>query len=394
MRIERVYLGTWSQRTNLHLQEIYRFLKYGQGVDKLDEARVRSLRAVIDPAETSFHNASINTIRAACGPFTVSVTEDGVVLMSSEEKDLAKARSALVTFHDGAIEPAMGYLFSRGAPMPKEIADIERGGDFLTVVRGADDADSRAVFDAFGDRYHSHASSEGVRVMTGHRMEIIDIGDMELSEEEIEGFVRDLVFFKEFERQMYAYVRLHRGIWDELTSIREARSLKYADFPTVRADIMRFEMTLGVVRARLAQMDDILSERRAGELQGVTRILSSLGMLDFDSLHASRKYVSHLWEMTDDFADDTLGLLETLYQENTQRELNALKFITLMTALTSFFGMNIAFPWEARWAEGRISSFEVVLLITLLAVAVYFLLRASILNRNFVIKEEGLKKKI
>ncbi|HTK05040.1 MAG TPA: hypothetical protein VL500_05625 [Candidatus Eisenbacteria bacterium] len=388
MRIERVYLGTWSQRTNLHLQEIYRFLKYGKGVDKLDEARVKALRDAIGPGETTFHNAAINSLRAACGAFTVSITEDGVVLMSTEETDLAKARASLMKFHEGALEPALGYLFSRGAPLPKEIASIEKHGDFLTVVRGADDIDVRETFEAFGDRYHSHASSEGMRVMTGHRIEIVDVGDIELSEEETEGFVRDLVFFKEFERQMYAYIRLHRGIWDKLSEIRDARSLRYADFPAVRTDILSFEMTLGVVRARIAQMDDILGERRAGEPKGVTRILSSLGMLDFSSLHASRRYVSHLWEMTDDYADGTLKLLETLYQENTQRELNALKFITLITALTSFFGMNIAFPWEERWASARTSSFEVIVLIAVASFAVYFLLRALILNRNFVLAQE------
>ncbi|HTM68906.1 MAG TPA: hypothetical protein VL426_06440 [Candidatus Binatia bacterium] len=386
MKIERVYLGTWSQRTNLHLQEVYRFLKYAKGVDNLDETRVKALREAVRPSDVQFRNASINSLRAACGPFTVSVTEDGVVLMSSEETDLARAREALVQFHEKAYEPAMHYLFSRGAPMPKEIAAIEKDGDFLTVVRDAGDADVREVFEAFGDRYHSHASTEGIRVFTGHRIEIVDIGRMELTEEETEGFVRDLVFFKEFERQMYAYVRLHRVIWDELSSIRDARSLRYADFPSVRADIMRFEMTLGVVRARIAQMDDILGERRSGEPKGVTQILASLGMLDFGSLHASRRYVSHLWDMTDDYADDTLSLLETLYQENTQRELNALKFITLITAVTSFFGMNIAFPWEERWATNAGSSYQVVIIVTAIAFAVFYLLRALILNRRFELR--------
>lgn len=387
MRIEKVYLGTWSQRTNLHLQEVYRFLKYAKGADDLDEDRVKELRNALAPSEVTFRNASINSIRAACGPFTVSVTEDGVVLMSSNETDLTAARAALVKFHEEALDPAFRYLFSRGAPMPREIADIEKAGDFITIVRDADDADVRETFETFGDRFHSHTSSEGIRVMTGHRIEIIDVGKLDLAEEEVEGFVRDLSFFKDFDRQLYAYVRLHRRIWDKLSAIREARSLKYADFPSVRADIMGYEMTLGVVRARLAQMDDILSERRAGEPKGVTRILASLGMLDFGSLHASRRYVSHLWEMTDDYADGTLKLLETLYQENTQRELNALKFITLLTAITSFFGMNIAFPWEERWENLSHVSYQIVIVVAAISFAIYYVLRMMILNRNFVLKE-------
>lgn len=387
MRVEHVYLGTWTQRTNLHLSEVYQFLKYGKGSEGLPAAKTAAARKALGAGEVVFQDLAINVVRTRCGDFDLSFTEDGVVLVASSGGDLKAASAALERFQETALRPAMRHLFSRGAPMPREVVDVDRSGDLVVVVRGASEDDVRAAFAAFDDRYHTHSSSQGIRVLTGHKLELIDLGDTPLDADDTETFVRDLVFFHEFERQLYAYVLLHRRIWDRITAIREARTLKYADFPGVRADILGFEKMLVIIKARLAQMEDMLGARRDGVDKTVGRVLAGLGMLDFASLHASRSYVSHLWDMTDEYAGGTLKLLETLYQENTQRELNALKFITLITALTSFFGMNIAFPWEAEWTRGATSSVGVLALIVVVAFSVYHLLRALILNRHFVLKE-------
>jgi Mg2+ and Co2+ transporter CorA len=107
----------------------------------------------------------------------------------------------------------------------------------------------------------------------------------------------------------------------------------------------------------------------------------------FEFLAASRDYVSDLWQMTIEYVEGTLKLLESLYSENTQRELNTLKYITLVGVLTGFFGMNIAFPWEERWSQVSASSLSVVVLIGVAAVIFYFFLRYFIHNRRFTINK-------
>jgi Mg2+ and Co2+ transporter CorA len=92
--------------------------------------------------------------------------------------------------------------------------------------------------------------------------------------------------------------------------------------------------------------------------------------------------------MTIDYVKDTLNFLESLFQENTQRELNTLKFITLIAAITSFFGMNIAFPWDERWHEIYVSSFTVVAIIAVVCFIFYFVLKLLIYNRYFTIQKK------
>ena len=116
--------------------------------------------------------------------------------------------------------------------------------------------------------------------------------------------------------------------------------------------------------------------------------LKKLGMLKFDHLEANQKYITHLWQMTIEYAKGSLSLLESLYQENTQKELNAIKFITFGALITGFFGMNIAFPWEDRWIDVKWSSFIVLLIILSLFISFFYILKIAIYNRNFLVQQK------
>lgn len=392
MKIERVYLGAWNQRTNLHLEEVYRFLRGGEGVRGLDVEKTDGLRERLGADDVVFNETRVNDVRFTSGRVSASLTEDGLLLLSNHEAaEPSSAIEALKSFQRNAIDPALAHLFSRGAPPPKTIAQIDDTNVALVVGRDIPESETKRLFALFKDEPHSRAAADGVSVEAGDELIIIDLDGAGFSEEDLTFFVRDLVFFREFERQLHGYLRMHRRIWEEISRVREAREMRYRDFPAVRSTVMGFQKTLSIVKARLAQMEDIMAARKVAEAKGMAKLLANLGMYNFSSLFASKKYVAHLWEMTADFADDTLALLETLYQENTQRELNALKIITLMTALTSFFGMNIAFPWEDRWHDHESSAIFVVLLITAVAFAVYYALKALVHNRPFVIKD-GEKK--
>lgn len=388
MRIDRVYLGSWTQRTNMHLEELFRFLRDGQDTAGSSPDALLAARADLALADVKFREASMNVITAHRGAVRLTVTEDGVVLAQSSVADFDEACGQLRTLHDQQLLPAMRLLYGRGAPTPKEAAGIPQDGTLVAVVSSATDDEILALFAASQDEPQSVSEAPGVRVFVGRRIEVVDFGASPQAASDLDALVGDLVFFREFERQLHAYLRMHRQIWGEVAAIREQRSMRYADFPRVRDEIMSFEKTLDIVTARLAQMDDILGARRNANEKGVSQLLDRLGMFDFNSLNASRKYVSHLWQMTLEYADGTLRLLETLYQENTQRELNALKFITLTTAITSFFGMNIAFPWDAEWRALEVSSFIVAFVVIAASFTVYWALRIMIHNRRFVLRED------
>ena len=85
-------------------------------------------------------------------------------------------------------------------------------------------------------------------------------------------------------------------------------------------------------------MDDILTSRLQLMDPTLHKELPHLGPYEFENLQGNQRYVYHLWEMTTEYVNDTLRLLASLFEENTQRELNALKLTTLTAALTGFLG--------------------------------------------------------
>ena len=197
-----------------------------------------------------------------------------------------------------------------------------------------------------------------------------------------------IIFFREFEDQLAGYLQAHRQMWEQITAIREAEQMLYKDFPRIREEILKNMKVLSFVKARLAQMKDIIQERKNTIDPHIQQELKKLGMLKFDHLEANQKYITHLWQMTIEYAKGSLSLLESLYQENTQKELNAIKFITFGALITGFFGMNIAFPWEDRWIDVKWSSFIVLLIILSLFISFFYILKIAIYNRNFLVQQK------
>ena len=150
---------------------------------------------------------------------------------------------------------------------------------------------------------------------------------------------------------------------------------------------MDFLKTLLFINARLNQMGDIAHARYVLLRVEIKGELSECNLLKFENVIADLRYVKDLWSMTIEYVKETLSLLESLYAENTQRELNAVKIITMITAITGFFGMNIAFPWDTEWQAISASSFVVVGIVGILALVLYYILKYAIYNRKFIIRQ-------
>lgn len=389
MHVDKIYLGSWFQRTSIHLRELFRFFKTGRGIAALQPEKLQEYWNRLNPQDFEFHSeAEFDYILGTCQGITISVTEDGIILLHLPvtQKALGEEVQRLEQFVTTSLSPAISYLFSSGAPLPKELSRVEELYPIFVVASGGSQGDVQALFQRLQDTPLEIIHREGVSLISGNRFSLLMIKKGKGQELLIEELIRYFVFFREFSEQLNRYLDLHRVMWDTISHIREAKRIRYRNFTLVRYQILEFLKTLSFVEARLAQMHDILRGRNSTTAAEIRAILSSLGLNRFDHLGSDWRYIDHLWKMTTDYARSTLKLLESLYQENTQRELSALKYITFITAVTGFFGMNIAFPWEQRWEVSRISTLVVILLILTVAVAFHFLLRAVIYNRYFSIR--------
>ncbi|MEK7083869.1 MAG: hypothetical protein AAB932_01405 [Patescibacteria group bacterium] len=397
MTLDSLYLATWFQRTTLHLTEMYHFFDHDFLYLKLPkedlEASFKKLSVKsaeffelndFDVVKTEFENG-----------LTFTATDDGVMMLRAPVgEDLKKARKYLETFYYEKLGASLSYLFSRGAPLPKQLSTLKEVYPILLVVRDATDDDITRLFAEFDEAYDSFVSSPHFQIFFSDTIHIVRVlKNGKRVDEILDDLLRNVVFLREFERQLHMYLNLHRTMWDQTSKIRESNTLRYRDFPALRKKIMDALKTLSFVKARLSQMEDINVARRLLVGDDVKEELTALGLFRFDSVSADQRYIVDLWEMTIDYVKRTLDLLESLFQENTQRELNTLKFFTLIAAITSFFGMNIAFPWDASWPVLFPSSFAVVGLVASTCFLFYFVLKGLIYNRYFVIQEERIEEK-
>ncbi|HLD37066.1 MAG TPA: hypothetical protein VJA86_00565 [Candidatus Nanoarchaeia archaeon] len=391
---EAVYLGVWFQRTSLHLKEVYEFLKHKKGVKELDGQKLEALWSALQITDPMYHEEeTLEFIDAKSNAITFSMTEDGIMLLSAPLSQRRETTEELERYYSKCVGPALNYLFSRGAPIPKDLTVISGAYPVYFAVYNRSKEECLDFFREYKDNAFSFIKNSDTEIYIGKRVAVINVLRQTMSPAKFFDVIRNIVLFREFERQLNHYLNLHRKLWDKISAIRDAERIRYRDFSIVRENLFDYLKTISFVKARLLQMHDILHARGGSIEPDIKRQLKALQLFDrFKMLDSSHDYVNHLWDMTSDYAKSTLTLLESLYTENTQRELNALIFITIVGAAVSFFGMNIGFPWEDRWPYVFKSSFYVIGLIVIIAVLAYSLLRILITKRQFKVKERAQER--
>lgn len=389
MIIHRLYLGTWFPRTPIHLKEVFNFLENVHGVKGLNQKKLNELHKSLGVTEIKLNQElDLDSLEAFFPEGSFLVTEDGVLTIKSgqsnlgELEDFEKARSELIEFNTKKLGPALGYLFNLGAPIPRDLADIKTVLPFIAIVSGADNEIKR-IYDSLNEKQTSVIKIESLEIHRSPLLTLVHVKDHEPDLKLLESFVQHDIFFREFEFLLEEYLLRHRTYWDEITQIRESQILRYKDFPKIRRRLLEIRRIVVYVEARLLQMRDILKERERTILPEDMKFLDKVGLDRFAILESSQAYISHLWTMTFQSLDGTVTLLQTLYEENTQKELAVIKVTTFITALTGFFGMNIGFPWQERWLMERDYSFLVALAVVLGALAFYFILKWLVLYRRF-----------
>src|SRR3989338_5167548 len=121
MKIEKIYLIAWIQRTTIHLQELHDLLRGNFDSLVLDRKKLEKhfKNLQISAVELKTHN-DFDTLYAKAGDFEFTVVEDGVFSLSTDSKNPIKDQDKLETYYHKHLGPALAYLFSGGAPLPKE----------------------------------------------------------------------------------------------------------------------------------------------------------------------------------------------------------------------------------------------------------------------------------
>ena len=128
MNIEKIYIGGWFQRTTLQLSEIYDFVREGISELNLDKKKLVRLHNNLDMKEVEYGVDGLEYIMITTqNGIHVKIFEDGLIVLSDtdvNEFSLFKDIDNLADYYENKLSPAISYLFSLGAPVPKELANI------------------------------------------------------------------------------------------------------------------------------------------------------------------------------------------------------------------------------------------------------------------------------
>lgn len=381
MHIDSIYLGTWLPRTGLHLQEAHAFLRRVEHNDP----ELKTLHDAISPHDIALNESiPLHELTFESEGREITITEDGVILLENKQTEpLDVARAHLEDIFTHKIAPLFKRLFGRGAPLPKALKHGKDIYPFYACVRDANEADIDALFASCGERRQSKVQMGNLNLWSGMNMAILEQRGELSPEMPLREVVLLLIFFREFASQLDLYLNQHRDIWDEMSRVREAKQIRYRDFKNIRSVILQHRKTLAFVEARLEQMEDILDEIDQTLPLALRTMMGQNGMDRIPHLRAQKRYIKNLWKMTQEYVDSTENLLESLFQENTQREFRALRLITIIGVIAGFFGMNIGFPWEERWPDTLIWSYGVVALMAVVALGLGEVINRMISFRTF-----------
>lgn len=391
MKIEKIYIGTWFQRTNLHLREFFYFLQTGKSNLDLDQSELNTFFKKLRPIKVHWEEKEIfDSVFAKFDNLEIVFFEDGLILLKKDYQELEKDLRILKEFYEKKFSPAVSYLYSLGAPLPKKLAKTELILPYIIVVSKAEKREVRDLFSEIKDSLQSSVNTSGLSIYFGSKAFILNLKTKK-EDIQIEEIIKYFIFFREFSAQLDGYLRAHRTIWEDISKIRSKPVLRFRDFPGVRNSLMEIKQTLSFVEARLAQMENFMTIRkeRAKE-KGLDKILRSLSIYQFGTLTNAHQYMISLWQMTKDYADSTFSLLNMFYQENVQREVDALKLVTIISLMATFFRLSSMTSYNLLHPQFLGS----IILIFIFAAIFYFGMRYWFRSRKFELhkKVKEIKK--
>ena len=128
MNVQEIYIGGWFQRTSLHLHEIYRFLKYAESALPLDKEKLQENRSLVNPLEIELVMDELDYVTfKTMDNISVRIYEDGLTTLGTDNvsKNLQQDFDRMTDFYENKLSKGLSYIFSLGAPVPKELAHIK-----------------------------------------------------------------------------------------------------------------------------------------------------------------------------------------------------------------------------------------------------------------------------
>ncbi len=337
MNIQKIYIGGWFQRTTLHLTEIWDFLKYKRsslGFSKKD-------------LSAAFERLNIKEVHRENGPLEYldvetndgiryRIYEDGLIVLEKNFHSLTEDFAEIKSYYDKKLSVSLSFIFSLGAPVPKELANIQTILPYIVTSADANKEDIEKTFKEASEEIYSVFSTENVGVYRSPGMILINnLKDENLAREIIES----QIFFREFKTQLHRYLAIHRTLWEKIRAIKEGGDIKGTDIDAMRNELSVYQKTINLIGARIDQMPAYVRTRqKVTNVEKIDASLQPLFQLKFETLLDTHEYVKHIWSMTKNYLSSTIDIFTDLQAKSTKNTISSLQLITTIGVVAGIFG--------------------------------------------------------
>lgn len=243
MLIHNIYLGTWFPRTSIHLKELFHFLKEKKVTVGLDRKKANIFHDSLGLKSCVYHEEHVcDYIEAIFDGVSFIATEDGVMLarniepfIFSDNKIVAEKKELLRDFYVSKMGPIINYLFSLGAPVPRDFSKFESILPFILVVSDAQEDNISKLYADTSENKTSVVYGTDINVHNSPSLVVIVINNKELIQKnliQIEDFVKQYAFFRDVELQLEEYLLKHREYWNEISRVSNSKVLRLRIFPS------------------------------------------------------------------------------------------------------------------------------------------------------------------
>ena len=342
MKISNVYIGGWFQRTMLQLSEIYDFLRDAKTKLALDQDKLVEYRKNLQIGRIDYGVQGEEYIEFTTAlNIKVKIFEDGLIILNNHnvsEDTLFADIDALTDYYETKLSPAFSYLFSLGAPVPKELAHIETVYPYFVVTDKATKEEMNTLLTRTDKQKYFEFDNEKYDVIRGDVYYFINNKKSEA--ENIERYIEEQIFIREFKGKLHRYLNLHRIIWEKIDNVKDRASVKGADIVSFNTKLESYAKTITLIEGRINQMSTYLPTREkiAKSDKELVEFLNISGYR-YETLKDTLDYIKYLWSMTKNYVSSAQKLFNGLKSDVSNKSINSLTLVTSMSAGASVIGL-------------------------------------------------------
>lgn len=333
MRIEKIYIGGWFQRTTLQLSEIYDFLREGESKLDLDKKKLVKLHDSLDLSTIDYGIDGLEFIKVITRTgVNIKIFEDGLIVLNDSdvtEFSLFNDIDVLAHYYENKLSPALSYIFSLGAPIPKELANIETVFPYFIVLNKATKNDISTLLAKTEKEKYFEFSNNDYDVVRGNKYYFINNKTKSIAQ--VERYIEEQIFIREFKGQLHRYLNLHRIIWEKIDEVKENAKVKGKDIVAFTSKIDGYKKTVTLIDSRINQMNTYIKTREkiAKNDNSLTESLDLIGYR-YETLTNTVSYMQQIWSMTKNYLAQAEKLFGNLESQVTEKSIGNLTIVSAM----------------------------------------------------------------